>query len=386
MSRLPRPLLYELVGAGMAAYARAVHRVVVLGLERLRLEPRVVLVSTHLSDADVPVLAGGLYSGAHMWRDPGVTRPAFAVSNDLLLRGYLAGYPRNLPLALRRALWPIGVGPVMQRWVRCMPVCFADRQRLVEALRARPDLELADALAPALLDGLSRRAAAIGQPPPRRARDVLSGSYADLLWEDVDAAQLDGPPLAGLWEQRLQESAADLRGLVRHVRDGGALIIFPHGERSPDGAIAPLDARAVRLLHVAHPDAVQPLAIAHDPLTRLRPRAFFAIGEPLDPPGRRGGERELLAALRRTTPLTAGLIVAHALTTGTPPGDPLAAAVDRALEEARAVGRPIEPALEDAPARAARVAEAARAVRRLGADHEHVRRAALTYATMVEPA
>ena len=65
--RPPAPLLYELVGVGMTAYARLVHRTVVLGVDRLRLEPGVVLVSTHLSDADVPVLGGALYGGARLW-------------------------------------------------------------------------------------------------------------------------------------------------------------------------------------------------------------------------------------------------------------------------------------------------------------------------------
>jgi 1-acyl-sn-glycerol-3-phosphate acyltransferase len=386
--RPPGPLLYELVGLGMAAYARLVHRVVVLGLERLRLEPGVVLVSTHFSDADVPVLAGGLYRGAHMWREPDLARPSFAVRNDLLLRGYLAGYPRRLPLALRRALWPLGVGPVMRRWVRCLPVRFSDRLRLVEVLRSHPDLELAEALPPRSLDQFRRRAARIGEPPPRLARDVLSGSYADLIWRDVHYAELDAPAFAGLWEERLRASAMDLRALIRHVRGGGALVIFPHGDRSPDGGIGPLDPRPARLLHLARPAAVQPLAIAYDPFERVRSRAVLSIGEPLEPPGRRGGEREVLAALRRTMPLTCGLVVAHALAVGEAPAHtvPLAAVVERALERARREGRPIEPALEDDAARRARVAEAVRGVCRRGSSHPAVMRAARTYETMLEPA
>ena len=386
--RPPSPLLYELVGLGMAAYARRAHRVVVLGIARLRLEPGVVLASTHLSDADVPVLAGGIYRGAHMWHEPGLTRPSFAVSNDLLLRGYLAGYPRRLPRALRGALWPIGVGPVMRRWVRCMPVRFADRMRWAEALRALPHLDLAEELPPQLLDELGRRAAGLGEPRPRLARDVLSGSYADLLWRDVDRADLDGPAFAALWQRRLHESAADVRELIRHIRGGGALVIFPHGERSPDGAIGPLDPRSARLLHLARPAAVQPLAIAHDPFARGRPRAFLSIGEALGPPPRRDGERELLAALRRTMPLTCGLAVAHAVADRTAPmrTADLASVVRRALERARRDGRPVEPALEHDSARSDRIAEAERAVRRLGPGHPSVRRAARTYQTMLEPA
>jgi 1-acyl-sn-glycerol-3-phosphate acyltransferase len=386
--RPPAPLLYELVGVGMTAYARLVHRTIVLGIERLRLEPGVVLVSTHLSDADVPVLGGALYGGARMWGDPTLARPSFAVGNDLLLPGYLAGYPRGMPLPLRRALWPLGIGPVMRRWVRCLPVRDADRLRLVEALRSLPDLDLAEALPPARLEALRRRAAQFGEPTPRVARDVLDGRYADLLWQDMTRAELNGPALAGLWEERLRASAIDLRQLIRHVRGGGALILFPHGRLSPDGAIGALDPRPARLLHVARPTAVQPVAIAHDPFGRRRPRSFVGIGEARGAPSRKGGARELLTALRQTMPLACGLAVAHALAAEEIPASTAAVteAVERATERARRDGRPIEPALEGDATRRARVEEAARAVRRLGVGHPAVTRAARTYATMLEPA
>jgi hypothetical protein len=386
--RPPAPLLYELVGLGMTAYARVVHRTVVLGIERLRLEPGVVLFSTHLSDADVPVLGGALYGGARMWGDPTLTRPSFAVGNDLLLPGYLAGYPRRMPLALRRALWPLGIGPVMRHRVRCLPIRHADRLRLVEALRALPDLDLADALPPAQLEALRRRAAELGEPTPRLARDVLHGFYADLLWRDLTRTELDGPALAGLWEKRLRASAADLRQLIRHVRGGGALILFPHGQLSPDGAIGPLDPRPARLLRLARPTAVQPVAIAHDPFGKRRPRAFVGIGEARGAPGRTGGAGELVTALRQTMPLACGVVVAHALATERLPANKAAVteAVERAVERGRRDGRPIEPALEDDTARRTRVEEALRAVRRLGVAHPSVKRAARTYATMLEPA
>jgi 1-acyl-sn-glycerol-3-phosphate acyltransferase len=380
--RPPKPLLYELVGLGMTAYAQLVHRTTMLGRERLRLEPGVVLVSTHLSDADVPVLGGALYGSGGLWRDPTITRPSFAVANDLLIPGYLAGYPRGLPLLVRRAVWPVGIGPVMRRWVRCLPIRFGDRMRLVEALRRSPDLELAAALRPGPLEALRRRAETLGRPAPRVARDVLDGAYADLLWQHVDRAELDGPALAELWEERLAESASDLRQLIRHVRAGGALILFPHGELSSDGAVGPIDARAARWLRSARPVAVQPVAIAHDPFGAGRTRSFVAIGEPLDRPPRSGGERELLGAMRRAMPLVCGHVVASAAVDGeaAPP------AVERALERAGREGRPVEPDLEEETGRRARVDEAVDAVGRLGSGHPAVRRAARTWASVLEPA
>ena len=387
MRRPPSPLLYELVGLGMAAYAGLVHRAVLLGRERLRLEPGVVLVCTHLSDADVPVLAGALYRGAELWRDPAVTRPSFAVRNDLLIPGYLAGYPRGMPLALRRVLWRLGIGPVMRQWVRCLPVRFADRMRLVEALRRLPDVDLAASLPPERVDALGRRAAQVRRPAPRLARDVLAADYADLLWQDVGPDEADGPEFEELWKERLAASALDLRALIRHVRAGGALVLFPHGEVSTDGAIGPLDERTARFLRSARATAVQPVAIAHDPLTRRRPRTFVGVGEALEPPARRGGDRELVRALRRALPLACGQVVAYAIVAERLPAERDAAttAVERAVERARREGRPIEPALETGATLRARVGEAVAAARRLGAGHRAVKRAASTYGSALEP-
>jgi 1-acyl-sn-glycerol-3-phosphate acyltransferase len=380
--RPPSPLLYELVGLGMVAYAGLVHRAVLVGRERLRLEPGVVLACTHLSDADVPVLAGALYGGADMWREPGVTRPSFAVRNDLLEPGYLAGYPRGMPLALRRALWPLGIGTVLRRYVRCLPVRFADRMRLVEALRRLPQLELAGTLAPERLEALGRRAAHVRRPAPRLARDVLHGDYADLVWQDVAREELGGAEFEQMWNERLAASALDLRDLIRNVRSGGALVLFPHGELSSDGSIGPLDDRPARFLRSARAVALQPMAIAHDPLTRGRPRAFVGVGGAFEPPAPRAGGRVLVAALRAALPLACGQVVAHAFAMdGVAAETPaMETVVERAVERARREGRPIEPSLEPGggPLRA-RVEEAVAAARRLGARHPVVRRAAGTY-------
>jgi 1-acyl-sn-glycerol-3-phosphate acyltransferase len=375
----PSPLLYELVGLGMTGYAQLVQRTRMLGAERLRLEPGVVLVCTHLSDADVPVLGGALYRDGGLWRDREIVRPSFAVANDLLVPGYLAGYPRGFPLPLRRLLWPLGIGPVMERWVRCLPVRFADRMRLVEALRRRPDLVLAESLPAPRVEALRRRAERLGRPAPLSGRDVLDGAYADLLWQDVRRPELNGAGLDELWEERLSESARDLRALIRLVRGGGTLVMFPHGELSTDGAVGPLDERPVRFLRSARAVAVQPLAIAHDALSRGRPRAFVGVGKALEPPGRDGGARELLAAMRRAMPLACGHVAAHALLRG----EAIPSAVERAVERARAEGRHIEPELEDLDAGRRRVEEAVRAVGRLGSGHPVVRRAARTYESVV---
>jgi 1-acyl-sn-glycerol-3-phosphate acyltransferase len=380
--------LYELVGLGMAAYGRAAFRTELIGMDRLRMEPGAVIVAAHLSDQDVPVVAGAIYRGTRMWRGPRVVRPGFAVRNDLLLPGFFAGYPPKLPILARRALYPLGIGRIMRERMRCLPVRFSNRIRLVEALRHDPDVELAAALPAARVEALLRRAESLGRPAPVRARDVLDGRYADLLWEIVDRSELETPALSGMWSGRLVESGSDLRALGEFLRAGGALVVFPHGFPSPDGGIDTLDRRVGRLLHRLAPGTIQPLGLAYDPLVRGRPRAFVSTGAEFGPLPRRGGEREVLAALRAATPLTAGLIVAlDAVRRGAAPHlSSAVAAAERAVADANREGRPVEPSLRDVRLAARRIGEAVQAIQVLGATHPLVLRTARTYATSLEEA
>jgi len=386
MSRAPR--LYEYVGAGMAAWGRVAYRTTGLGLERLRLEPGVVHVCAHLSDADVPIVAGALYRGRRLWRDPEPDRPGFAVRNDLLLPGFLAGYPPGLPIALRKALFRVDIGRVMQARVRCVPVRFSDRLRLVEALRARPDVVLEGALPASRLDAFRRRAARLREPDPVLARDVLSGGYADLLWELVSPQELSGEVWQTMWGEHMARSGREVTRLIKLIRRGGSLVLFPHGFPSPDGGIGALDPRVGRLLHHLKPVAIQPIGLAYDPLVRGRVRAFVASAPTLARPPRDGGERIVLNALRRATPLTCGLVVAHEVAAhGRVPSATIAqAAVERALDRAEQERRPVEPALLDPVRREARVAEALAAANRLGAGHRLVQRSARTLAAAWEEA
>jgi 1-acyl-sn-glycerol-3-phosphate acyltransferase len=214
---------------------------------------------------------------------------------------------------------------------------------------------------------------------------VLTGAYADLLWVDLVRGELDAPGLAPIWDRRLGEAAADVGGLVRHVRGGGALILFPHGEISADGAVGEVDPRVGRLLHVARPAAVQPLAVAYDPLVRGPARAVVGVGMPIEPPARRGGERRVVEALRKTMPLTCGQLLAHELAARGGEGrrGDLAAALERALERARYEGRPIDPLLETAGRRRRRLDRALRLARRRGSD-QALARASRSYASTVE--
>ena len=166
--------LYDLGAYGVAAYARARFRVRALG-ERFELAPRTLIVSSHRSDDDVPVLVACLYSQAHgRWRrNP---RLHFAVRDDLFVPGFFAGYPKRLPAPLRRALFRLDVGPVLRTQLPCHPIRSATRLRLADFLREHPDDLLAELL-PAEL------AAPFGAA--RTGRDALRAEHAQELWREV---------------------------------------------------------------------------------------------------------------------------------------------------------------------------------------------------------
>ena len=87
--------LYDVGAYAIAAYARARYRVRPLGAQ-FALEPRTLVVSSHRSDDDVPVLVACLYAQAHgRWRRNAQLH--FAVRDDLFVPGFFAGYPQRMP-------------------------------------------------------------------------------------------------------------------------------------------------------------------------------------------------------------------------------------------------------------------------------------------------
>jgi len=172
----------RMVAWGMAGYVRGAFRVRTFGLEHLRLEPATVLAPNHRSDNDVPALVSALASRWVGAVDAGVPWPTFAADDHVFFWGFLAGYPAGLPPVLRRLLWPVCVGGVLERYLQCVPVRQPGRMRLVELLRYDPLAPLDGYLPPDLREALFRRADELGQRVPERGGDVLSGRFADLLW------------------------------------------------------------------------------------------------------------------------------------------------------------------------------------------------------------
>jgi 1-acyl-sn-glycerol-3-phosphate acyltransferase len=329
--------LYDAVALSLGAYARSRFRVCPLG-DRFRLEPHGLVVCTHRSDADVPVLISVLYPHAHGRLRLRGRELQFAVRDDLFLRGFFAGYAPGLPPLVRRLLFPLGVGGILRRRLPCHPLRSATRMRLVELLREHRETPLCELVPEQMLPQRLDSDA--------RARKVLRGRNAEWLWQVVDEAELTGMQAEESWRRRRAAALADFRELVALVRNGGTLLLFPEGRPSPDGALGPVQPGIAALVRRAKPASMQPIALAYDPLVRTgRPFVYVGIGEPVEPTT---DDAEVLALLRRTTPLTAGQLVA----TGS------AQQAEREVEAALAAGRPVAPELLDPERRRVRIEEA----------------------------
>ena len=352
--------LYDAVAFGMWAQTRASFRVHVFGPRHFRLHPGTLIVATHRRESDVPVISPFLYFRARLWRHRSEGMH-FAARDDMFLPGFFAGFPPGLRPRVRRLLYPIGVGRFLP-WVAVHPISSARTARAVDLLRDVPDASLADVLPDGLAEAFTVRAGERGLPTPVRARDVLRGDYADLLWR-VSTAD-DSSSVDDFWGRRAARAAADFRELVDLIRAGESLVVFPEGQPSQDGEIGPLRRGLGALVRRGRPAWFLPVAVAYDPLGSGRTRAFVSFGSPVEPPSS-DVEQATLSLLKRAVPLTCGQFVAHERLAGrTPEPGSLAKAVD----EARAQDRPVDPDLVDPERREARLIEALAAAERVPAE------------------
>jgi 1-acyl-sn-glycerol-3-phosphate acyltransferase len=337
--------LYEPVALTLGGYTRARFRVRALGAQ-FRPPSGALVVSSHRSDDDVPLIIAALYRQAHgIVRRNG--RLHFAVRDDLFLPGFFAGYPPHVPKPVRRAVWRLNVGPVLRSQLPCHPIRSATKMRLFEYLREHPDERLDELLPPQL---------AVPLQDATYAREVLKGDYAPLLWTAIEPDDVSGPAAEESWTRRRAGAREDFRELVDVIRRGSPLCIFPEGRPSPDGAIGPVLGGVGAIVRRARPPVVVPIAPAYDPLVDGRVHAYVGVGEPVVPPTSGAAVLELL---RRTAPLTVGESVAAALADGVDPHARLEADVAASRDQ----GRPYERELDDAVVRRNRVASALRHAR-----------------------
>ena len=352
----------------MWAYTHATFRVTTLCGERLRWRRGLVIVCSHRAETDVPLLCPPLYRWADFVR---VRRHRlhFAARDDVFDKGFFAGFPPHLPIRLRRLLYPLGVGRLLEHMpMHPVPYPGAGQLRLGRALaELPPETPLTPILPESLVHRLEVRASEVHLQPPRTAKDALRGAYADLLWEFCERDELADPVFQAVWRHRMEEGATALRSLIELVRSGETLLLFPEGRPSPDGAIGPLRPGVTKLIRQGRPEALQPLAISYDPLTTRRPRAYVAFGEEIPLPVD-DLDRAILGGLRCTTPLTTGQVVACELLDAARSGLGLleTARLDKALaaacEAAAADARPVEKELLDAEKRRERLSDCLRSV------------------------
>jgi 1-acyl-sn-glycerol-3-phosphate acyltransferase len=348
--------LYDAVAAGMWAYTHAALRVRTLAPERLQVRPGTILAITHRRETDVPLVCPPLFYGSPMRVEESL-RMSFAARQDLFEPGFFAGFPKAVPAPVRRLLWRVDIARYLHV-LTLLPVRSAAVIRLVDVVRLDPELAL-DTFPELLARDLRRRAADLGQPAPRHARDLDRGEYGDLLWRTFTRAELGDPVFEPAWRRHGAAAAGDFRGLVEEVSGGGVLLLFPEGRPSPDGEIGPIQRGLKALVRRGRPQWIQPIGIAYDPLVPRRTHAFVSFDEPFPPP-EADTESVVLDRLRLAVPLTAGQIVAAALVEG---GDPSAEALDEAVQAAAAEGRNVAPELASAEGRRRRLTEAVEAAR-----------------------
>ena len=350
------PLVYDGIALGMWAYRSAAFRVTTLGSENVRFEPGTLLFATHRRETDVPVLCPSIYRATRMWANRD-RRLSFSAREDMFVPGFLGGLP-DLPRAARRVLFRVHLGPIMEERLLVFPLRSATEARLSEVLRAGGEAPLVELLPDELVGALHARARTAGLPQPGSACDAVRAEYGNLLWRAV--TQAEAPGLETFWRARAARATADFRRLVELLRGGARLLVFPEGYPSATGEVGPLRRGLGALVRRGDPAAVQPIALAYDPLTSGRTRAYVAFGAPEDPPGS-GVEEALTARLRRTMPLTVGQLVAARGLRGE---TTTARDLEEALDEARADGRPSDPALADRAERSRRLRDAIAAAER----------------------
>jgi 1-acyl-sn-glycerol-3-phosphate acyltransferase len=372
----PSNALYAVVGTGMRGYVRSAFRLRVIGRENARVQRGQLIVATHRSDSDVPVVGSLLFLEGGAWRGP--ARMYFASRDDLFERGALAGMAPGLPGPLARALWRVPPAGGLAR-VRVRPLGRGDLAAPAQALRAvDPATPLDRVLPAALVEELAQRAERRGHGAPATAADALNADFAGVLFAGAGPEVLDSPLLHDFWQARARDAAADLRRMVDLVRAGNPLVVFPEGRLSPDGSIGPLRRGFGVLARAARPTSVLPIALAYDDLcTGRRPHLVVAVGRTFVPTPREE-EAEVLAAMRRLMPLTCGQVVARVVTEAgeLPPTSALDDRVVHEMAAARREGRPIDPALKN-EGRRRRLLEDARAA--LDGREESIARLAREY-------
>ena len=342
----------------MWAYANAVFNVSVVGRSGPHPEPGSLYIAPHRAETDVPIICGSFFMSSRSW-SRAWPHLHFAARDDLFEPGFFAGFVSGVSPQARRRLYPLSVGGYMP-WVQVRPIRSATSMKLMQAVAAVPgELLLAEVL-PEFVDSLAERARTLELPPPTTIADVRRGEFADLLWLSVGPDELGADAFADVWRRRAADATTDLRSLIDLLRAGEPLLLFPEGRPSPDGAVGPVQRGLGALVRRGRPDRVRAFTIAYDSLAEGRPPVCVSAPDPAGPLGK-DAEAELECYLARTLPATVsqslGWTVVNLAEAGRESVEPaeLSRALAVAADEARASGRPLDPALADPEARLRRL-------------------------------
>jgi hypothetical protein len=362
--------LYDAVAVGMYAYSRSAFRVRVVAPPGERIEEGTLYVAAHRAETDVPVICGSYYFAARVWRQA-APRLQFAARDDLFEPGFFAGFPPGQPRLVRRALHGVSIGEYLPR-VKVYPISSATTMKLAQAL-AMIDTEtrVEDAVSDELMEPLLARAAELAKPRPVVVGDLQHGDYVDLLWRDVVAADLPREAFREAWARRAAAATGDLRTVMDVIRKGEALLLFPEGRPSPDGALGPLHRGMGAILRRGKPERLRVFGLAYDPLTTGRTNVVLTV-RPASVPPTGSGEPNLLPDLARAIALTSGQVVSAALLGAASSGRlelapaELAAQLADAISESEETSRTIDPMLEVRDSARKALGDAVRASERRG--------------------
>ena len=343
--------LYDAVAVGMYAYSRGAFRVRVVAPADERIEEGTLYIAAHRAETDVPLICGSYYFAARVWRQA-APRLQFAARDDLFEPGFFAGFPPGQPRLVRRALHGVSIGQHLPR-VKVYPISSATTMKLVQALamiEAQTPIE--EALSDEIIESMLARAAELAKSRPTVVGDLQQADYVDLLWRDVVAADLPSEPFREAWARRAAAATGDLRTVMDVIRSGEALLLFPEGRPSPDGALGPLQRGMGAILRRCKPQRLRVFGLAYDPLTMGRTNVVLTVRSTNSQPTG-SDEPDLLPDLARAIALTSGQVVSAALLAAASRGrldmapTELTAKLADAVAESEEANRTIDPILQE---------------------------------------
>ncbi|HEX5314085.1 MAG TPA: 1-acyl-sn-glycerol-3-phosphate acyltransferase [Gammaproteobacteria bacterium] len=282
------------------------------------LAPGTLVVSNHQRDADVPILTTTLCQrrGLHI-RWP---LPFYAMREDLLRRGFLAGHLAHWPRPLPALLGTLSLGWFF-RIVRGEPLRRLREFTFGETLSALLAAGFADARCEAVFNARGRREieAAIGAlPATLRNLDLRrQGKLRRGLWGLRRLRLETFRSLKPLFRREIAAQLARFSSLL----DAGRVVYFaPEGTISANGRFGRVREGAWRIVRsAAAPPPILAIALSYDPLGPGRLRVIVRVGIPMreyDTRERRNFEAALEREIRALYPLNASHLLARYLRRG----------------------------------------------------------------------